>query len=797
MKKIIIALLTVALLITTLTTTLFVTTDAATTGWVGGSSYGWYANHTAALNEVKALMQQQTTSYKMSRFNLILTEFPLSGYFNSKKTSGCNWHCGTCLKRDSTGCINSFYDSETGKTVSLNAWQCYGYARYCSYRFFGSTLQGQGVSVSSGYLSSASNFKSFINSYSDLTGAHFRVNGSHSLVYLAKDNTYVYFIDANSGYNSATGLASNKCSANSSHHSTCCKINLRRFTYSEFVNRYTSVTLYHVDAPINGTVSISIGSATIGNTISDNDARIYGNVTKPASYAATKFGISIRKSSSASWEKTFPYAAQSSHVGESSFDIWFDMVDEVGYPLTHQTSYTYQFFAVINGKDYYSPEATFTTTGSHSYGAWQTVTPASCTTRGSQKRTCACGDTQTQHIPAIGHSYGEWEYVQTATCTANGTKKRTCGSCGHIEYGTLLSGGHNYSSTFTVDKPATCTTQGSKSKHCAWCTSKIEVTAIPATGHSYGAWQTVTKPSCTATGSQKHVCSSCSHTEYKTVAALGHDYSSAWTTDKAATCTTAGTKSHHCSRCTARSSVTTIPANGHSWSGWTVTKKATYEETGLKVRECTVNGCSAEESSVIAKLPLDGHTHNFGEWVTETAATCVVNGVQKRTCSICKSFETREITAIGHSFGEWVVEKTATCEAGGIQKRTCSSCKETETLSSPALGHKFGEWAVKTEATADKEGVLERKCNNCSETETQTTPKLNISVDTSSNTPSEDTSSKLESDPKPETDPEPEADKTNGSPKGNSLTTVIIICSAIIGILLAALIVLVIIKKKK
>ncbi|MBQ3551021.1 MAG: hypothetical protein IJA41_08605 [Clostridia bacterium] len=546
-----------------------------------------------------------------------------------------------------------------------------------------------------------------------------------------------------------------------------------------------------------GTVSISIGSATIGNTISDNDARIYGNVTKPASYAATKFGISIRKSSSASWEKTFPYAAQSSHVGESSFDIWFDMVDEVGYPLTHQTSYTYQFFAVINGKDYYSPEATFTTTGSHSYGAWQTVTPASCTTRGSQKRTCACGDTQTQHIPAIGHSYGEWEYVQTATCTANGTKKRTCGSCGHIEYGTLLSGGHNYSSTFTVDKPATCTTQGSKSKHCAWCTSKIEVTAIPATGHSYGAWQTVTKPSCTATGSQKHVCSSCSHTEYKTIAALGHDYSSAWTVDKAATCTASGTKSHHCSRCTARSSVTTIPANGHSWSGWTVTKKATYEETGLKVRECTVNGCSAEESSVIAKLPLDGHTHNFGEWVTETAATCVVNGVQKRTCSICKSFETREITAIGHSFGEWVVEKTATCEAGGIQKRTCSSCKETETLSSPALGHKFGEWAVKTEATADKEGVLERKCNNCSETETQTTPKLNISVDTSSNTPSEDTSSKLESDPKPETDPEPEADKTNGSPKGNSLTTVIIICSAIIGILLAALIVLVIIKKKK
>lgn len=542
----------------------------------------------------------------------------------------------------------------------------------------------------------------------------------------------------------------------------------------------------------SNSVSISIGSATIGNSISDNDARVYGNVTKPSSYAATKFGISIRKSSSTNWEKIFPYAAQSSHVGESSFDIWFDMVDEVGYPLTHQTSYTYQFFAVINNKDYYSPEATFTTTGSHSYGAWQTVTPAKCTTAGSQKRTCACGDTQTQHIPATGHSYGEWEYVQSATCTANGTKKRTCGSCGNIEYGTLLSGGHNYSSTFTVDTPATCTTQGSKSKHCAWCTSKIEVTAIPATGHSYGSWQTVSAPTCTSTGSQKHVCSSCSHTEYKTVAELGHDYSSAWTTDKAATCTTAGTKSHHCSRCTARSSVTTIPANGHSWSGWTVTKKATYEETGLKVRECTVNGCSAEESYVIAKLPLDGHTHNFGAWVTETAATCVVNGTQKRTCSICKSSETQQITAHGHKVSEWKTEKIANCTDEGVETRSCTVCHESETHITPAHGHSFGEWRTKIEASAESEGLLERKCNNCSENETQTTPKLNISVDTSSNAPSEDTSSRLEPNP------EPEPDKTNGSPKdNNSLPTAIIICSAVIGTLIAALIVLVIVKKNK
>ncbi len=58
------------------------TVNALTTNWSGNSASGWYANHNAALNEIKTLMQQQTSSYNMQRFNVILSEFPLSGYFN-------------------------------------------------------------------------------------------------------------------------------------------------------------------------------------------------------------------------------------------------------------------------------------------------------------------------------------------------------------------------------------------------------------------------------------------------------------------------------------------------------------------------------------------------------------------------------------------------------------------------------------------------------------------------------------------------------------------------------------------
>lgn len=541
-------------------------------------------------------------------------------------------------------------------------------------------------------------------------------------------------------------------------------------------------------------ITITKGYTGAPDSIGETNAVVNGTVTKPASYDATVFGISIRRSDSASWEKNYRHTAQESHDGQTSFRIYFDINAEVGYYLTHATSYTYQFFAVINNTDYYSEEMTFTTSGSHSYGAWQTVTAAGCTSQGTQKRTCACGDTQTQHIPATGHSYGAWQTVTPAGCTTQGSQKRTC-ACGSVETQSIGALGHSYSSSFTVDTPATCTTAGSKSKHCTRCSATTEVTSIPAKGHSFGSWQTVSSPTCTATGTDKRACSECSYTEYITTTALGHSYSSSWTTDKAATCTTAGTKSHHCTRsnCTAKKDVTTITAKGHSWSDWTVTKNATYEATGTKLRECTANGCSATESAVIAKLSLDGHTHNFSAWVTETAATCTKNGVEKHTCSICKNSETREITAIGHSFGEWAVEKNATCENNGVQKRSCSNCKETETLTSPALGHNFGEWSVKTEATAEKEGVLERTCSTCSKVETQSTPKLDISIDTSSDIVS------AESKPQPIPQPNDSDGKlTNTNPTEDSnLSTVIIICSAVVIATLGALIVLVLLRKKK
>ncbi len=44
-------------------------------------------------------------------------------------------------------------------------------------------------------------------------------------------------------------------------------------------------------------------------------------------------------------------------------------------------------------------------THTHEYGAWEIITPATCTQAGKRQRTCQCGHIETQDIPATGHSF--------------------------------------------------------------------------------------------------------------------------------------------------------------------------------------------------------------------------------------------------------------------------------------------------------------------------------------------------------------------------------------------------------
>ena len=160
------------------------------------------------------------------------------------------------------------------------------------------------------------------------------------------------------------------------------------------------------------------------------------------------------------------------------------------------------------------------TAHTHAFGEWTVTTPATCTKDGVKTRTCACGETETQTIPATGHSFGEWTVTTPATCTADGVETRTCSACGETETRTIPATGHSFGE-WTVTTPATCTADGVESRTCSAC-GETETRTIPATGHSFGEWTVTTPATCTVDGTETRTCSACGETETRAIPATGH-----------------------------------------------------------------------------------------------------------------------------------------------------------------------------------------------------------------------------------------------------------------------------------
>ena len=59
--------------------------------------------------------------------------------------------------------------------------------------------------------------------------------------------------------------------------------------------------------------------------------------------------------------------------------------------------------------------------------SWRVMTPAGCTTEGTEKATCPeCGMEVTRGIPALGHNWGEWIVTTQPTKDSKGVETRTC-----------------------------------------------------------------------------------------------------------------------------------------------------------------------------------------------------------------------------------------------------------------------------------------------------------------------------------------------------------------------------------
>jgi uncharacterized protein (TIGR02145 family) len=62
----------------------------------------------------------------------------------------------------------------------------------------------------------------------------------------------------------------------------------------------------------------------------------------------------------------------------------------------------------------------------HVWGNWVTTTSATCTTAGTERRTCIDDPSHFETRPIAQLSWGAWTTTTAATCTAAGTERRTC-----------------------------------------------------------------------------------------------------------------------------------------------------------------------------------------------------------------------------------------------------------------------------------------------------------------------------------------------------------------------------------
>ncbi len=159
----------------------------------------------------------------------------------------------------------------------------------------------------------------------------------------------------------------------------------------------------------------------------------------------------------------------------------------------------------------------------HNFSNWTVVTKATCTSNGSEKRTCTvagCGISETRTVNKLGHTFGEWTVETAATCTAKGVEKRTCtvAGCGAFETREINKLSHSYGE-WKADKEATCDAEGVQVRECSKCGNK-NTKAITKTEHKYGDFVVVTVATETATGLKEAKCSVCGDTKSEVIPQL-------------------------------------------------------------------------------------------------------------------------------------------------------------------------------------------------------------------------------------------------------------------------------------
>ena len=324
-------------------------------------------------------------------------------------------------------------------------------------------------------------------------------------------------------------------------------------------------------------------------------------------------------------------------------------------------------------------EAKFTDPLPHTYeDVADSAIKATCTKPGKEAdRVCSvCGDlSQGETIDALGHTWGEWETLTPATEDQEGKEKATCSVCGVEETRVIPVLNHTHQRSHVEAKAATCKDPGNieywvcdqGEYPCGAYFSADDDDAIiceedtvrPKTGmHQAGEprEENVTEPTCNRNGEfdKVYYCTVCgdkiSSTHWAKPQLEHVPGAPAVENLVAATCTSNGSYDvvTRCTKCNTPTDITScvIPELEHEWQ----------EATCVEPKKCTKCGITEGRTLV----------HDWED------ATCTA----PKRCSYCGATEGE---ALGHDWGTWTVSKKATATAAGQRKSTCKRCFEEGT----------------------------------------------------------------------------------------------------------------------
>ncbi len=276
----------------------------------------------------------------------------------------------------------------------------------------------------------------------------------------------------------------------------------------------------------------------------------------------------------------------------------------------------------------------------HQYGDIIEV-DATCTEDGYATQTCEiCGDIILyEGEDALDHDWSDWYELTAETCTQEGIDRKTCQRCGiHDDIVTPPLGHDDISEVFN----ATCIAEAGVKNTCQRC-GRVEIIYdgdVDPNAHDMGEWYLEIAPTCTEVGYNRRDCQrSCGYFEREPINVLGHDY---------------------------KESSRTEPD---------------CENDGEVIHKCQNDGCDSETKEILIKLG-----HEFGTTVVDP--TCTSDGYtlydcQRENCDYSEKRDEKE--KLGHNMGEWSVVTTPTATTKGEERRDCTRCDYFETREIPVL----------------------------------------------------------------------------------------------------------------